>query len=64
VTADGNWRWLARQFVMPAAYTHVLVKAHLWIGGALGTADFDGIQLIEGPCPPAPATVCAAAVCP
>jgi hypothetical protein len=63
VISDGTWRWYAREFTMPA-YTHVLLEIEIWNGGAAGTADFDQVQLLEGPCPSlAPATVCAPATC-
>jgi len=62
ITSDGAWRWYGREFVMPA-YTHVVLELEIWDGGAVGTADFDQVQLLEGPCPPAPTTACAAATC-
>ena len=62
VTSDGAWRWYGREFVMPA-YTHVVIELEIWDGGAVGTADFDQVQLLEGPCPPAPTTACVAATC-
>ncbi len=63
VTSDGAWRWYSREFTMPA-YTHILLEIEIWGGGAAGTADFDQIQLLEGPCPQVnPSTVCTAATC-
>ncbi|MFO0609102.1 MAG: MXAN_6577-like cysteine-rich protein, partial [Polyangiales bacterium] len=64
VTSDGQWRWYAREFTAPAATTHVLIELEIWDGGAVGTADFDQVQLLEGPCPQLPpATVCTPATC-
>ena len=64
VTSDGNWRFYSRQITMPA-YTHILLEIEIWDGGAAGTADFDQVQLIEGPCPATPpVVVCTAATCP
>ncbi len=65
VTSDGNWGLYTKAFTMPAGYTHVVVKAELWGGGGAGTADFDFIQLVEGPCPtPSPlAVLCAPSFC-
>jgi hypothetical protein len=64
VTSNGEWRWYAREFTMPAI-THVVLQLELWEGGAAGTADFDQIQLLEGPCPQtAPVAVCSAVSCP
>ncbi len=34
---------------MPAT-THVVLELEIWDGGAAGTADFDEVQLLEGPC--------------
>ncbi len=62
VLANGEWRWYSREFVMPN-YTHVVIKTEIFTAGAPGTADFDAIQLIEGPCPQAPTGVCAPATC-
>jgi hypothetical protein len=63
VTADGRWRWYAREFTMPAT-THILIELELWNGGAPGSADFDQVQLLEGPCPQLPpATTCTPARC-
>jgi len=63
VTADGQWRWYSRQFVMPA-YSYVVVELEIWAGRAAGAADFDEIQMMEGPCPAAPGVVCTPASCP
>jgi hypothetical protein len=63
VTSNDQWRWYAREFTMPAT-THVVLELEIWDGGAPGTADFDQVQLLEGPCPQLPpATTCAAATC-
>jgi hypothetical protein len=35
----------------------------IFSGGTAGTADFDALQLIDGPCPQAPTGVCAIATC-
>lgn len=48
---------------MPAGYSFVVLEIEIWAGGAAGTADFDQVQFIEGPCPTTPPTVCAPASC-
>jgi len=62
VLPNGEWRWYSREFVMPN-YTHVVIKTEIFNAGAPGTADFDAIQLIDGPCPQAPTGVCTSATC-
>jgi hypothetical protein len=62
VTSNGEWRWYAREFVMPN-FTHAVVMTEIFSGGTAGTADFDALQLIDGPCPQAPTGVCAIATC-
>lgn len=62
---DGNWRWYARDFVMPAGVTFASITLELWNGVPSGRqADFDTLQFSEGGCPSSPPTVCAAASCP
>ncbi|MFO0627979.1 MAG: hypothetical protein U0325_20555 [Polyangiales bacterium] len=63
VTSDAAWRWYGRQFVMPSAYNYIVLEIEIWDGGAVGTADFDQVQFLEGPCPATPPTVCAPATC-
>jgi hypothetical protein len=63
VKPDGTWRWYAREFVMPE-FTHIVLELELWDQAAAGTADFDQVQFLEGPCPGAsPAAPCSAAAC-
>jgi hypothetical protein len=62
VVSDNTWRWYARQFVMPS-YNFILLELEIWDSGAAGTADFDNVQFIEGPCPIAPNVVCEGARC-
>ena len=62
VRPDGQWRWYAREFTMPAC-THVVIKTELFSAGAPGAADFDAIQLVDGRCPEAPPAICAASSC-
>jgi hypothetical protein len=64
IVSDNAWRWYGRQFTMPATFTSVVLEVEIFSGGSAGTADFDGIQLIEGPCPQAPSRVCVGASCP
>ena len=48
---------------MPAT-SHIVIEIEIWNGGAAGTADFDQVQVLEGPCPSiAPSSACAAATC-
>lgn len=64
VVSDGTWRWYGRQFVMPAGITYIVLEIEIWDGGAAGTADFDNVQVIEGPCQQSPAAVCTSVSCP
>ena len=64
LTPDGVWRWYSDQFTMSAGVSHVILKIEIFSAGLPGAADFDDIQLIEGPCPAAPPTICTAATCP
>ncbi len=58
VVGDGTWHWYSKAFTMDDGFAYVAIKNENF--GA-GTADFDQIQLFQGPCPAAPATQCAAA---
>jgi hypothetical protein len=57
VTSDNNWRFYAKSFVMDPGDNFIVVKDENFGPGA---SDFDQIRLFEGPCPSAPATICAA----
>jgi hypothetical protein len=64
MVSDNTWRWYPKQMVMPAAWTHVFLRFQLFQGPAGSSADFDQIQLVEGPCPADPPSTCAALTCP
>jgi len=64
MVSDNTWRWYPKQMVMPAGWTHVLLRLQLFAGPAGSAADFDQVQLVEGPCPADPPTTCAAVTCP
>jgi len=63
MVSDNTWRWYAKQMIMPTGWTHVLLRLQLFTGPAGSAADFDQVQLVEGPCPAAPPTTCAAVAC-
>ncbi len=64
LVSDNTWRWYPKQMVMPAGWTHVLLRLQLFAGPAGSAADFDQVQLVEGPCPADPPSTCAAITCP
>jgi hypothetical protein len=57
---DGNWRWYARDFVMPTGVEFASISLEL----SGRQADFDTLQFSLGGCPLSPPTVCSAASCP
>jgi hypothetical protein len=63
MVSDNTWRWYPKQMVMPAGWTHVLLRLQLFSGPVGSAADFDQVQLVEGPCPADPPTTCAAVTC-
>ncbi len=64
MVSDNTWRWYPKQMVMPAGWTHVYLRFQLFQGPAGSSADFDQIQLVEGPCPADPVSTCSALTCP
>ena len=49
---DGNWRWYARDFLMPAGVEFASITLELWNGVPSGRqADFDTLQFSLGGCP-------------
>ena len=58
VVSDGTWRWYCKGFTMDTARLHITVQDENF---GTGAADFDEIQLFQGPCPVPPTTQCAPA---